>query len=309
GRRVSRELTRWSDGRPRTSCRAGRPALHFSVQVFSYPVFDPQQRRVQVLERIGYAEAEIAFSVFAERGAREAGNTGLFEQRVGQFLRRPAGLGDVRKHIECALRQAAGEAFDLVQAGDEGIAAALEFSAHFVDRGLVAAQCRNSGNLGEAGGAGGRVGHEARDGHGQIGTHYAVAHAPSGHGVGFGEAVEQNGALFETGYAHDGEVLAFVDEAAVDFVRKNEDVAVSDGLGYFQNIFLGKSASGRVVRRVQDDQLGAVGNQRGQFFDIEGEVALFAEPNGNRLAERIIDHGLVDGEAGIGINDFISIFN
>src|ERR1017187_7779391 len=73
GRRVSREFTRWSDGRPRTSCRAGRLALHFSAEVLPYPVFDFCQGRVQVLERVGYAEAEIAFSVFAEGGAGEAG--------------------------------------------------------------------------------------------------------------------------------------------------------------------------------------------------------------------------------------------
>src|ERR1017187_8074294 len=101
GRRVSREFTRWSDGRPRTSCRAGRLALHFSAEVLPYPVFDFCQGRVQVLERVGYAEAEIAFSVFAEGGAGEAGYTCFFEQRVGQFLRRPAGLGDVREHGEC----------------------------------------------------------------------------------------------------------------------------------------------------------------------------------------------------------------
>src|ERR1035437_6990789 len=135
GRRVSREFTRWSDGRPRTSCRAGRLALHFSAQILPYPVFDFCQGRVQVLERVGYAEGEMPFPLCAEGGAGEEGYSSLFEQRVGQLLRRPAGLGDVRKHVECAFRHAAGETFDLVQAGDEGIAAALEFSAHFVDRG------------------------------------------------------------------------------------------------------------------------------------------------------------------------------
>src|ERR1035437_1363657 len=100
----------------------------------------------------------IAFSVVAERGAGEAGYTGLFEQRVSQFLRRPAGLRNVGEGVERAFGHTAGEAFDLVQAGDEDVAAAPEFSAHFVDRGLVATQRFNSGDLREAGGAGGRVG-------------------------------------------------------------------------------------------------------------------------------------------------------
>src|SRR5208282_2475408 len=103
------------------------------------------------------AEAKIAFSVLAEGGAREAGDPGLFEQRVGQFLRQPAGLRDVRENVERAFRRTAGEAFDLVQAGNEGVAAALELSAHFVDRRLVAAQRCDSGNLCEAGGTGIRV--------------------------------------------------------------------------------------------------------------------------------------------------------
>ena len=145
---------------------------------------------------------------------------------------------------------------------------------------------------------------------GQIGAHNAVAHAPSGHGVGFGEAVEQNGPLLEAGDAHDGEMfVAVVDEAAVDLVRKNHDVAVADGLGDFENVFPGEHAAGRVVRRVQDDQLGAAGNQRGQFLDVHGEVALFAERKRNRASADIIDHGLVDGEAGIRVNNFVSLIN
>ncbi len=279
------------------------------LQVFFCPVVNQNQSLVQILQRVGDAEAEVAFSVFAEGGAGESGDTGLIEQRVGQFLGRPAGFCNVGEGVERAFGRAAGEAFDLVQSRDEGIAAALEFSAHFVDRRLVAAQGFDSCHLREAGRAGNRVRVEARDLRCQIGAHYAVAHAPSGHGVGFGEAVEQNGPLFEAGYAHDGEVLAFVDEAAVDFVRKNENVAVADGLGYIENVFLGERASGGVVRRVQDDQLGAVGNQRGQFFDVEGKIALFAEPNGNGSAVQIVDHRLIDGEAGVGINDFISGFN
>src|SRR4029077_14799846 len=117
------------------------------------------------------------------------------------------------------------------------------------------------------------------------------------------------GTLLEAGHAHDGEVVALIDEAAVDFVRQNEDVTVADGFGYFENVFPGEHAASWIVRRVQDDQLCAVGNQRRQFFDIDGKVAIFAQRNRNRLSERILDHGLIDGEAGIGVDDFISSIN
>jgi len=63
------------------------------------------------------------------------------------------------------------------------------------------------------------VGHQARHVRGQVGTHYAVAHAPSRHRVGFREAVQQDGALLHAGHRHDGEVLApSKSKPAVDLV-------------------------------------------------------------------------------------------
>src|SRR5208282_2193276 len=166
------------------------------------------------------------------------------------------------------------------------------------------------GHLREAGGAGNRVRIQPRDVRGQIGPHDAVTHAPSGHGVGLGEAVEQNGPLLEAGHAHDGEMfVAVVDQAAVNFVRQNQDVAVADGVGYRENVFLGEHAAGRVLRRIQDDQLGALGNQRGELFDIEAKIALLAQWNRNRAPADILDHRLVDGEAGIRVDDFVSLID
>src|ERR1039457_1122562 len=106
--------------------------------------------------------------MFAERGSRETSDTGLFEQRVGQFLRRPARLRNVGEGVERAFRHAAGETLDLVQPGDEDVASAFELGAHFVDRRLVSAKRFNPGNLREAGGAGGGVGGEWRDRDGEI---------------------------------------------------------------------------------------------------------------------------------------------
>src|ERR1035437_2199366 len=96
------------------------------AQVLAYPLFNSRQGFVQVLQRVGDTEAEIAFSVCAEGGAGEAGDTGLFEQRVGQFLGRPAGLRNVGEGVERAFGDTAGEAFDLVETGDEDVAAVLE---------------------------------------------------------------------------------------------------------------------------------------------------------------------------------------
>src|SRR6266704_3683578 len=73
---------------------------------------------------------------------------------VGKLLRRPAGLLDIGEHIERALRLEARETFDLVDASIKAIAAAAKLGVHAVDGCLITVQCLDSGNLGEASGAG-----------------------------------------------------------------------------------------------------------------------------------------------------------
>ncbi len=68
-------------------------------------------------------------------------------------------------------------------------------------------------------------------------------------------------------------------------------------------------AARRVLRRVQDDQFGAVVDEPREFVDVEGEVALFAQLDGHRASADVVDHRLVDRKAGIGIDDFISLIN
>jgi len=41
---------------------------------------------VQILKRVGYAEAQVALAEFAEGGAGEAGDAGVFEEGVGEFF-------------------------------------------------------------------------------------------------------------------------------------------------------------------------------------------------------------------------------
>ncbi|MGA7294486.1 MAG: hypothetical protein WBW85_18270 [Terriglobales bacterium] len=53
---------------------------HTASEILPYQVFDPQQRGDQVLKRVGDAEAEITFSVFAERGTGKAGGAGAVEE-------------------------------------------------------------------------------------------------------------------------------------------------------------------------------------------------------------------------------------
>ena len=68
-------------------------------------------------------------------------------------------------------------------------------------------------------------------------------------------------------------------------------------------------AAGRIVRRVDDDELGAVGDQALEFVDVEAEVAVFADRDGHGLRAQEVDHRLVDREAGIGIDDLIAFID
>src|SRR6266403_264697 len=92
-----------------------------SSKVFLHPRPDALQCFLDVLDRVGHAEAQITLAKIAEGGPRQPGDAGIVEQRVGQFLRWPPGLLDVGENVKRALGQAAGKTFDLIKAGDHNI--------------------------------------------------------------------------------------------------------------------------------------------------------------------------------------------
>jgi hypothetical protein len=44
----------------------------------------------------------------------------------------------------------------------------------------------------------------------------------------------------------------------------------------------------------------------GEFLHVEGEIALFAQVDGHSPAADVIDHRLVDREAGVGIDHLVA---
>ena len=84
------------------------------------------------------------------------------------------------------------------------------------------------GDLRKAGGAGIGVGHQTGDVRCQIGAHDAIAHTPAGHRVSLGKTVEQNTALLHAVHRHDGVMFTLKDEAAVNLVAQDHNVAVAD---------------------------------------------------------------------------------
>src|SRR5208337_998859 len=218
-------------------------------------------------------------------------------------------FGDVGKDVEGALGLTATETLNLVQPGYKKFAALFKLRAHTHDSALISAQRLDARDLSKAGGAGVGVGHQASHVRGQIGAHDAVAHAPAGHGIGLGEAIENNGALLHAGDARNREVLALEEQAAVDFIREHEDIAVADDFGHLLHVLALHDAAGGVLRGIDDDEFGAVGDKPGQIVDIHHEIALLAKLDGYGFATHVVDHRFVDGESRIGIDDLVALID
>ena len=62
------------------------------TEVLLRPLVDAFEGLLQVLQRIGNAEAQVAFAEFAEGGAGKRGHSSLLQQRIGQLLRFPSRL-------------------------------------------------------------------------------------------------------------------------------------------------------------------------------------------------------------------------
>src|SRR5947209_2016981 len=104
-------------------------------------------------------------------------------------------------------------------------------------------------------------------------------------------------------------MLALEDEAAIDLVGEHHDVAVTDGARDLAYILFGHHAAGGILRRVQDDDASAVIDLRRELAHVEAEFHLFAQRDRDSFAADEIDHGLVDRETRIGIDDLIPFFN
>ena len=67
-------------------------------------------------------------------------------------------------------------------------------------------------------------------------------------------------------------MLTVENQPAVNFVREHHDVAIANGRGDVVDVLFAEHASGRILRRIQNDEPGAIGDQRRQFVHIETEI-------------------------------------
>ncbi len=101
--------------------------------------------------------------------------------------------------------------------------------------------------------------------------------------------------------------LAVVDHLRVGLVGEDHDVVLHGDLGDRLEVLHGEHRAGRVVRRVDDDELGLFGDERGKLSRIEAELAVLAQRRRDGGCADELSHGLVDREAGVRADDLVAL--
>ena len=71
-------------------------------------------------------------------------------------------------------------------------------------------------------------------------------------------------------------MFAFENKAAIDFVAQHHGVAIADRARDRLDIRLLQHTACRVLRRIQNDELGAIVDQTGELIDVEPEIQFVA---------------------------------
>ena len=98
------------------------------------------------------------------------------------------------------------------------------------------------------------------------------ADLPAGHGEGLGRRRDRDGAVAHPGQAGQRSMPPLVDEVLVGLVGDGDQVVVDAHARDRRELVVVEDLARRVVRRVEDQQAGAVGDGATQLVDVEGEV-------------------------------------
>ena len=235
-----------------------------------------------------------------ERDAR------LVEQPVGELVGSERQLGDVREGVEGTARLDAANARDLVQRGHEVVAAPAELGHHRGDGVLRPLERCDARELGERRHARGRVHDQAHERIDELLRHGRVAHPPAGHGERLREAVEHERALEHPGHRRDRRGVDVVRDAPVHLVTQHPRGCLEDRGGGPPHVGLRDDTAGRVLRRVEDDEAGAVAEQRVELVGVEAEPPLLAQRQRHRRRTGEADGRLVDREARVGVDHLVT---
>ena len=101
-------------------------------------------------------------------------------------------------------------------------------------------------------------------------------------------------------------MLAVVDDAAVDLVRKDDEVALPGDAGDGLEVVVPEDRPGRVARAVDHDQPGPVRDERSQLVGVGPEAVITAQRQGDGGRAHEPRHRLVDREAWVGHDDLVA---
>ena len=134
------------------------------------------------------------------------------------------------------------------------------------------------------------------------------AHAPAGHGVGLGHAVDHDGLVLELGnLGEDVGHLALVHEVLVDFVRDHPQAVLERPLADRREFRCGVDRAGRVRRRAQQENLRALGQSAVELVERDLVVLVGAREYLNRDAAGQPDRLGVGGPVGGGQDDLVAV--
>ena len=197
----------------------------------------------------------------------------------------------------------------LDRVSDKEIAAQFVFVDHGVDSVAGVAKSFDGSDLSEFGGAGERIEdqqiHGVNDRNGSDG----VAEAPASHGKTFRKTIDDDRALGHSGKKPDGLVIVVKKNARIDFVGKNPQVVLyRESSDAFECVIV-EDRAGRIVRRIENEDAGLVGDFRGDLPEIGLKSVFFDQSEGNGFRAETTRERWVDGKTGIRIQDFVAGFD
>ena len=119
-------------------------------------------------------------------------------------------------------------------------------------------------------------------GHGphQIRVSQGVAYAPSGHGMGLGEAVEDDRPLLHALQLGEAGVAAGVGQLGIDLIGDYQEIVLHHHIGQLLQIGSGHDCSGGIVGVAEQQNPAFVRHRRGHILRTEPELLL--QPGGYR---------------------------
>ena len=215
---------------------------------------------------------------------------------------------DIKEDVEGAAWFSEGESGDGAESVADVVSAANEFAAHFGDAVLGAIESGECGVLGDAAGVGGLLTLEAVDSGADVFGGKRPADTPAGHGVGFADAVDDDGAFadFFAEGCEGAECVTGEDEFFVDFVGEDDDVFFDGDIGELLQGINGIDTARGVTGAVEHEHAGAGGDGVAELIGGEAEAVLFAGFDEHGAGADEFDECGVADPVGGGNDDFVA---